>query len=343
MFEQLRKEIIESAGVTPRDAAIFLRVLGLDGGDAASLRRASGTFGLSPERVRQIAANAQEAFATHVMAGPGWGRLKPALDQLLAAIHEICPGTDARITSELERRGLLVRDSGSASSVVRIAALCATNPNVQVVSWSETKAIVALDYADCYSAAIATARRIATSSGAVSGQALVDQYNKTASHPISIAIALAMLDSAAVEVGMSGDQRWYCFPTITNDAVEHALSLVSSLGAGSLCQLTSAEGRFTRSTYAVQLPQDIMAKLLQRYGMNVDGDKVTLADGVAPVSRSSIQKTMVDVMRRLGGQAKQNDFIRACVDAGIKPSTARVYLHRSGLFSCDQSICKVAA
>lgn len=341
MFDELRSALINSKVASSRDADIFLRVLGLDGRKGDSLRRTAEGYDLSSERVRQIYEQVGAELMKVVHTSEHFAGVRSALTDIVAAVRAILPATDDAATSDLMARRLICGDGRMASSAIRAANLILGNSSITVDQWGDKTVLITDHTPRCYPAVSSLARKIGSSSGAVSIRDLARIYEASTSISLGHNVVRTMLECCATLLCID-DDLWFHFPGGYSDAIARAESHVGSLGPCSVSNLAEVCYRITRSQYKVALPSGVMAALLRANGFEVSGDVATKSNGVSH-QLTSVQLKMIGILREMGGRANPTEYMRACVVGGINSSTARVYLRRSGLFKVEDGVCVVAS
>lgn len=342
MFDELKAEIVSAGIASSRDTNIFTRLHGLDGHYPESLRKTAARYGLSAERVRKIAERVFSEVSVFFASGDKSECIRARLGSLTDAVASRMPGTDEQITRQLIDAGLFKNDGRMASSVVRISDIAARNPGIRLDKWGNKQAILSSSAPRCFQTLITLAGKVAGASGAVGANSLTAHFAESQSIHLGPNDVRAMLSSCAKSLGWHNEQEWFHFPDLNNDAVVRASNRAGSLGRFSLSHLAAIDNRVTRSGYGTSLPEVIMARLLQFNGFEIDADSVTKLNDVGE-RLSRTQMKMVEVLKNMGGIARQIDYIRACAGAGVNIRTARVYIRRSGLFECANGHCSIAS
>lgn len=347
-----------------RDSAIFSRLMGLDGKPPESLRKVALGYGLSAERVRQICDRISTVAVPSLATDSRHVDLRNLLVEALSLIATAAPGAcdslEAQLQSVIVADGVLLIDEGeSPASVVRIGGLLGLNGHARVEDWAGVEAIAPASMPDCFGLLLTHARKLSGASGAVSTAFLAHSFHSLKGVELQSSEVEAMLSPFSefiAEVPGAGDAtRWYSFSGGVDDTLKRAKNRIGSLGWCSLTHLCSfepvgtrsadtASRAFTRSKYLIHVPEEVMTELLKRRGFLVEGDKVTLKVKAKGYQLPPVQAEMVGVLRDLsaGGPVRQVDFMAACNQVGIKTSTMRAYLFRSGLFHCSGGLCQLA-
>lgn len=340
-------------GCKERDVDIYLRLNGLDGQAAESLRQTATRYQLSGERVRQISENIG-AFRYDLMIGSASYRtLVKKVDAIVEIIVENLPMADEEM-SELLISEKLVPPDTFASSTVRVADVLARNATISVDRWLDVDALVSKTMPNCFGSLLTHAKKIVSASGACSIEILCESFSKVKLVELSHHEARAMISPFVKMVGNVGENssgkkvpigEWFYFPGIASDMLARATKRIVSFGFCSLSQLSLMDSSMTRSQYGYRIPSVMLAEVLSANGFVIDADRVTLPEGAISDGKKGLSKTkakMVAILRNAGGKAKQGDYVRACTEAGINGTTAKLYLHRSGLFRCVKGVCTLA-
>lgn len=347
MFKQLRTALIGTGDWGPaseRNVDIYLRLRGFDGGEPQSLRQVAVRYDLSSERVRQISNEVSERLRSlkdESAQDSDFAKICAHLHEVMEVIGKSVPTTDSAITAELTARNLIPADGSTASSALRVATELFGPQPIVSDTWGQTKVILSDVTPRCFPVASSIARKIAASSGVVStadlGAALQRQQMQTVW--LSAQELRTILECCSTLLAVEDDNYWFHLPGTTSDALTRVGNHVSALGSYNVQEAGSHGPRMSRSRYHINVPPSVMAAYLRANGYRVDGNHATISGGPTSARLSDVQQRMVGILRRMGGSIPQAEYVRACKNEGINSSTARVYLHRSGLFEVREGKC----
>lgn len=348
MFKQLRTALIDSGDWGPaseRNVEIFLRLRGFDGGEPQSLRQVAVQYDLSSERVRQISNEVGDrlrALKDDKSPDGTFAKICSSLHEIMEIIGKQVPTTDSAVTSELVARNLIPSDGSSASSALRVASELFGPQTILCDTWGSKRVLLSDATPRCYPVASSVARKIVASSGVVStselGAALQRQQMLSVAW-LSEPELRTILECCCTLLAVEDDNYWFHLPGSTSDALTRIANHVSALGSYNVLEASSQGARMSRSRYHISVPPKVMASYLRANGYRVDGNLATISGGTTGSRLSGVQQKMVGILRRMGGSIPQAEYVRACKQEGINSSTARVYLHRSGLFEVRNGMC----
>ena len=346
-----------------RDAAIFSRLLGLDGSRPESLRKTAGHYNLTAERVRQIRERINEAAIPVIATDLKYERLRERISEAVALIYQQVPGSSLFISETIAAQSLadnvaVLIPPEEATAVIRLATLLGLNGRVRIEKWGKQEALVAAEMPNCFQLLITYGRKIASASGAVNTGELAEHFGQVHNIQLNAQEVNAMLKPCATFVLQEAEGKvesnWYSFADGGNDALTRARNRIGTLGWCSLAQLGAVEPAgtraadtesrsFTRSKHLIKLPEAVLSQVLLQNGFVIKDDRVSLKQVAEKNKLSAVQERMIGIMRKMsnGVPVKQTVFLAACTEAGLKPSTTRIYLYRSGLFRCKDGNCEL--
>lgn len=331
-----------------RDVCIYARLNGLDGGAPESLRKTAARYDLSSERVRQICDHVSRFAISGFQKSECYADIYERVSNAMDVICEMTPSTDDRISETLIAKGIIVPGT-LASSVVRIADVVGLNRGVRIDDWAGKVALMSVGSPKCFNSLVTHSRKIASASGAFNVEMLCESFAATKQIDLSAADAHAMVSSFAERIDVPAGHGvragvWFYFPGSASDAITRARNRIASFGWCSLTQLASIDSSKTRSRYGYKVPPAVLGRVLKGAGFEISGDKAFAAEAGKDCGAglSEVQQVMVSIMREMGGRAKQSDFIRECETRGIKTTTVRAYIYRSGIFRRASGFCELA-
>lgn len=363
-------------GATERSASIFVELRGIGGDEPKSLRGVSR--GLSAERIRQLVLELETGALRKLIdsASDASVALRRGVEQLLAVIGQHAPGSDQAIRESMARHGELVK---SPASLVRLADILGCNHDMRLTEWAArakfkdiesqqlaayedeprrvaVTAIVPAAMPEVFESFINFARKFSRGAGVIAAGVLADKYSQERGVAITQPEASAFLAPFAVHLGRHDGDDWFAFFNSANDFLRKASTRVTLFGQCSFQLLCDFHRRYNRSLYASEdskIPASALRAAIEFAGYKIDGDVVTataLADTTSGAGRgaSDTQTLMVKIFREtleLSGGRKsvaRADLVNAMKAAGIRESTAHIYLSNQGLFVCRKGQCRLA-
>ncbi|MFK4705817.1 hypothetical protein ABIC83_002656 [Roseateles asaccharophilus] len=369
--------LLVKAGGSRRSAEMFVQLRGLAGDEPQSLRAISRE--LSAERVRQLVRELEIGPLQQALRDES-GELAMLRAGLVAALRRIekhAPGADADIQAALAAE--LNPLQTAPASVVRISDILGVEHDLRLTKWTARAKFVDADrlklatpldrsikdtvtgivpngLPDDFANFINFARRYSRGSGVV-GASQVAQLFTSGGHSATAMApneAAAYLRPFSVHLGWHDGDDWFCFFNSANEFFRKVANRVEMFKRGSFQSILEFHQRFSRSWYAGEkmiVPESVLRVALELAGFVIEGDEIqpmTSLKIVAGRRTSETQMKMVGVFHDLlasrGGQksVKRNELVQALLKAGIRESTARVYLGNKGLFICTGNLCRLA-
>ena len=340
--------LMHQFGLSARDVAMFLSLEGVAGAWPRSLRVTGADSGLSAERVRRLTNTIRSKYVQDLAAKPVGADLRTKTYDFLSAAEQAAP----MLVSEREApRPLKSIVSGEwrrakdisefIPSALRVAMLLGIGGSLIIDDWRGRSAILSSYTPRCYESLLWLARKICQSSGAVGVGLLSAQFAALNGINIDPAVTRLALGSASSLLCEDSDDVWFTFDG-PNEVLGRAAKAVATIGHYPVLAQHSEVGLYeSRSAYRIAPPYSVIVRLLESVGYEVVAGLATAtnieSDGVSP-----IQKTMVGILQDHGGKAPRHEFIAMCEQHGIKPTTARIYLTRSGLFAREANLVTLA-
>lgn len=362
MTERLAGELWH-AGADRRSVRLFLDVRGLDGQPPVSLRRTG--VPISAERVRQLTRDVETRYVPMALRSgrAEMAELRQDVEAVLGRLARLAPGADESITKALAADGFPVR---SACSLVRLADVLGVPHSLRLTTWTfrskriedgsrlsvagdpmlraTVHAVVLADSPEVFSGLMNLARKVSRGAGVIGASRLATEFSMENAIAVTAQEAAAFLQPFAVHLGRHDGDEWYAFLNSANDFVAKSVARAKLFGVASLEQLLAFHRRYNRSLYADGdgFPSEALTALLELAGLDIAGDAVSLRGANVATSGghavSAIQAKMVGIFREavaaLPGRKglTSAEFVKAMTDAGIRESTAHVYLSAKGLF-----------
>ncbi len=367
--------LLVKAGAQQRSAKLFVELRGLAGEQPRSLRSVARE--LSAERIRQLMSELEKGALQALVADKGEGsvQLRGDLASALRRIEGHAPGSDEDIRNALAAE-FEPLDTAPAS-IIRMADILGVHHRLRLTTWTERVkfadaertqlasvdsghrresvcGIVPDDMPELFENFINFARKCSRGAGVVAAGQLANRYGVDRGVAIAPNEAVAFLRPFAVHLGRHDGDDWFAFFNSANDFIRKATTRVGLFGHGSFEKIRQFHQRFNRSLYADEetvIPDSALKAALELAGYNLVGDKITPMrplKGQTGRGISDIQAQMVKVFRetleRTPGRksVRRAELVDAMLKAGIRESTARVYLGNQGLFECKGGLCRLA-
>lgn len=367
--------LLVKAGAQRRSAELFVELRGLAGESPRSLR--SVARDLSAERVRQLMSELEKGSVPALAADKSEDSVKLRSD-LAAALRRIeahAPGSDEDIRNALASE-FEPLDTAPAS-IIRMADILGVHHKLRLTTWTERAkfadaertqlasvdaghrresvcGIVPDDMPELFENFINFARKFSRGAGVVAAGQLANRYGMDRGIAIAQNEAVAFLRPFAVHLGRHDGDDWFAFFNSANDFIRKATTRVELFGHGSFEQIRQFHQRFNRSLYAddeTSIPESALKAALELAGYSLDGDDIRPMKplkGQTGRGISEIQAQMVRVFRETLAltpgrtSVRRAELVNAMLKAGIRESTARVYLGNQGLFECKGGLCRLA-
>lgn len=369
--------LLVAAGAAERSADIFVELRGIGGEDPKSLRGVSR--GLSAERIRQLVLELESGPLRQLIDSkePAVEELRSDVADLLVEVARHVPGSDQAVRDSLARQGAVF---ASPAGLVRLADILGCHHDMRLTEWTSrakyrddvfsdlagqddeprratVTAIVPAEMPEMFESFINYARKFSRGAGVVAAGQLADRFSQERGVAVTQPEAVAFLTPFAVHLGRVEGDDWFAFFNSANDFLRKAATRVSLFGHCSFELLTDFHRRYNRSLYAnedTRIPSSVLRLAIELAGYEVNGDDITAAarkGGAAACAgrgASETQQLMVRVFRETlaatGGRKSvpRAVLVRAMAAAGIRESTAHIYLGNQGLFSCKKGQCRLA-
>lgn len=374
LASMLVKELVR-AGASERSAEVFVELRGLGGFDPKSLRGVSR--GLSAERIRQLVRDLENGPLRSVVGklSDSSHELVRRLQALIEQIERVAPGSDAAVKAALAKDDVHV---ASPAGVIRLADTLGCFHGLRLTAWTSrakfkdgeqtelaayedepkratVTGIVPAEMPEVFDTFINFARKFSRGAGVMAAGKLADRYSLDRGVPLTGVEAAAFLEPYAVHLGRHDGDEWFVFFNSANDFLRKAANRVALFGRCSFEALSTFHQRYNRSLYADEetaIPVSVLRASLELAGYQIDGDSVTPTAGrvTSGAGRgiSEVQDRMVAIFRetldKTGGRKSvpRATLVAAMMAAGIRESTAHIYLSNQGIFKCKKGLCRLA-
>jgi DNA-directed RNA polymerase alpha subunit len=311
--EELRRiaEILD----TGRNIPLLMSLWGWNGSDPRVLDSVGKEYGLTRERVRQLAARAIKRLKRHKFDTP---YLNAAIQQLRKEI----PAVDTSLIDRL-RDQAITRSSFSVWGIELAAELLGVHWGLTHVVVNGIKIVVATGDQHKLAKSFVALRRKTSELGCVNIQSLCSEIQieeartNTVRRFLDASSAVDWLDDAKEWMYLSNTARNRLF-----NLCEKVLGVCPSIGIG---ELRRAVGKSRR--LAMAPPQRILASFVSREGLGtIQGSKIVAIPsmGKAPTPDSAEGK-MLAVLDEFGPIMDGEDMAEKCIAAGMNATTFYIY------------------
>lgn len=371
-LEERFSELLLEAGADARSVRLYCSHKGLSA-EPVPLRKVGQ--GISGERVRQLVSRVDAAFVPKIALATSMGAegLRADLSSVLSLLSRLAPMDDESMVRRLASEGI---EAGSACGLVRMADILGVAHGLRVARWTarskwadahksriahstdperkETiEAVVSAAAEDVFPAFISAARKFSRGSGAVGAEQMAERFSREHGVAVSASEAIAYLSPFSVHLGRHDGEEWFAFLNGVNDLVTKAYARSKLLGSCSLSNLLEYHWRFNRSIYKDDrpAPAEALEALLEACGFSIDGDSVS-AEGIScrgyNYRASQVQEEMVRIFEatiaKMPGRKglKPQEFLLAMTSAGIRESTAQIYMGSRGIFRKEDGMWRLS-
>jgi hypothetical protein len=331
--EELRR-IVEVLD-TGRNIPLLLSLWGWNGSEPRVLDSVGKEYGLTRERVRQIAARAIKRLKRHKFDTP---YLNAAIQKLKKEI----PAVDSSLMDRL-RDQAITRGSFSVWGIELAAELLGVHWGITHITVNGIKIVVATGDQSKLARTFVELRRKTSELGCVNIQSLCSEIQIEETRADTVR---RFLDASSAVDWLDDTKEWmYLSNTARNrlfNLCEKVLGVCPSIGIG---ELRRAVGKSRR--LAMAPPQRILAAFVSREGLGtVQGSKIVAirSTGKAP-SPDSAEGKMLAVLDEFGPIMDGEDMAEKCIAAGMNATTFYIYRMISPVVSAlgKGVYCKVSS
>jgi DNA-directed RNA polymerase alpha subunit len=331
--EELRR-IVEVLD-TGRNVPLLLSLWGWNGSDPRVLDSVGKEYGLTRERVRQLASRAIKRLKRHKFETP---LLNAAIQQLRREI----PAVDSSLIDRLHHRGI-TRGSFSVWGIGSAAEMFGVHLGLTYIAVNGSKVVVATTDQSKLARTFVAIRRKTSELGCVNIQSLCSdiQIEETRAD-----VVRRFLDASAAVEWLDDTKEWMYLSNAARNRLfnlcEKVLGVCPSIGLG---ELRRAVGRTRR--LAMAPPQRILAAFVSREGLGtIQGSKIVGIPGMGKApSSDSAEGRMLAVLDEFGPIMDGEDMADKCVAAGMNATTFYIYRTDSPVISAlgKGIFCKVGS
>jgi hypothetical protein len=315
----LEKELMSLLG-TGRDASIAAAYYGLDGMGGRSLRVVGSEYGLTYERVRQIAAIALEYSGSgHPYA--------PSLDRALEVVAESIPAPAAEIETKLRERGLTA-GSFRLEGVLRAAKLFGRTAPFSITEVKGSRLVHGRDAVPkreggSFNSVMRIAWRAASRWGVANLSGVVAQVRKTQSRRCDQELVASILTCRGGFRWLDQAAGWFWFADVPrNPALNRMMKILSVTNPVRAEEMRSGIARDHRMR-GISAPLHVLIELCRQLpGLRVYDDKVRAKSAIDPEDvLDEAERKMAYALSENGRVMARAELEPICMKMGVKRST----------------------
>jgi len=305
---------------TGRDAHIAAAYYGLDGMGGRSLRVVGGEYGLTYERVRQIAAASVEKLESgHPFA--------PALDRAIELVSESIPATAAEIEAKLRARGLTA-SSFRLEGVLRAAELFGRVAPFSITEVKGSRLVHGRNSTPkrdggSFNSVMRIAWRAASRWGVANLAGVVAQVRKTQSRRCDKDLVESILTCREGFRWLDQAAGWFWFADVPrNPALNRMMKILSVANPVRAAELRAGIARDHRMR-GISAPLHVLLELCRQLpGLRVYDDKVRAKSAIDPEDvLDEAERKMAYALSGNGGVMARAKLESICMQMGVKRST----------------------
>ena len=311
--EELRR-IVETLGAG-RNIPLLLNLWGWNGSDPRVLESVGKEYGLTRERVRQIAARAIKRLKRHKFDTP---YLSAAIQKLKREV----PAVDSSLVDRLQAQAI-TQGSFSVWGIELAAELLRVQWGLTHIVVNGKKIVVATNDQAKLAKSFVTLRRKTSELGCVNIQSLCSEIGMDETRT---EIVRRFLEASRAVDWLDEDKDWmYLSNTARNrlfNLCAKVLGVCPSIGIGELRRAVSKSRRL-----AMAPPQRVLASFVERDGLGtIQGSRIVASPsmGKAPLPDSAEGK-MLKVLDEFGPIMDGEKMADQCIAAGMNATTFYIY------------------
>lgn len=301
-----------------RDVQLVAKLWGWFGKRPRTLESVGQEYGLTRERVRQIADRVARKIRKRKL-------VTPFLLKAAQLIRKSCPATAPALIAKLREANISVVGIHPIG-VAKACELLHIPIDLQVTRFAGTTVFVIEDMEGPLKAFQTEARRRTQANGCVNFDALCEELGISEAGARGIHALL----SASAEFGwLNTAQTWfYSRKPVRNRLFNLASKVLATCPRLRPNELRRAVARSRR--LEVKPPVEVLERLVQAAGLATieDGFLVANPGAVQPPEPGSIEDTFVRVLRDNGPALTGQEFEELCIAAGMNPIS--FYIYRAG-------------
>jgi DNA-directed RNA polymerase subunit alpha len=301
-----------------RDVQLVTKLWGWFGKRPRTLESVGQEYGLTRERVRQIADRVAKQIRRRKL-------VTPFLFKAAQLIRKSCPATAPALVAKLQGANISVVGI-HPFGIAKACELLDIPIGLQVSGFAGTTVFMIEDMEDSLKAFQREARRRTQANGCVNFGALCEELriSETGAQGIH-----ALLSASAEFEWLNAGQTWfYSRKPVRNRLFNLASKVLATCPRLRPNELRRAVARSRR--LEVKPPVEVLERLVQATGLATieDGFLVANPDVVRPPEPGSIEEIFVQVLRDNGPALTGREFEELCIAAGINPIS--FYIYRAG-------------
>jgi hypothetical protein len=317
--QPLEKELVHLLG-TDRNAHIAAAYFGLDGLGGRSLRVVGGEYGLTYERVRQIAASVLEQV--------GSGRpYAPALDKALELVADSIPAPAAEIEAHLKSRGLTA-SSFLLEGVFKAAKLFGREAPYSITYVKGSRLVHARNAVPrrdggTFDSVMRIAWSAASRWGVANLSRVVAQVRKTESRRCDRNLVESILSCRSGFRWLDQAAGWFWFADVPrNPALNRVMKILSVANPVRAAEMRAGIARDHRMR-GISAPVAVLVELCRQLpGLRVYDDKVRAKSAIDPEDvLDEAEQKMAYALSENGRVMARSKLESICVRMGVKRST----------------------
>jgi Sigma-70, region 4 len=313
-----------------RDARIVARYTGFDGRGGESLQSVGNAFGVTRERIRQIA----DAASTRLRTGRP---VSPVLDRTIALVADHIPAAIGLIAAgvieaEVRSKGLtagLFRLEG----VIKAAKLLGRHVPFAITEVNGRR-LVHLRDLQGFESIVQIARRVAARYGMATVSDVAAKLHNGSSGLYHTNLIASLLDLEPGFRWLDRSAGWFRSDTGVNPVLGRIRRILSVANPIRLAELEAAIVRETRMK-GFSPPRSVLLEFCrQAPGLRVCGDTIEARPRISPAEvLSPVEDQMARILSEHSGTMAVSEFLSICLRKGMNPTTCYQYLVRSPIFS----------
>jgi Bacterial RNA polymerase, alpha chain C terminal domain/Sigma-70, region 4 len=306
-----------------RDTEVVLKLFGWTGKGRRILESVGQEYGLTRERIRQLAARASRKIRERSIETP-W--LHKAVDALRAA----CPATSTTLANLLREAGIAKEDF-DPSGVIAACEEFGIDSLVTSAPFGGTRVYDRSDKIDTLAQLRRSSRRLTSARGCVNFEAMCDEL---AIEPAARGKYRELMSLGGRITWLDEERQWLFAGGLARNRLGNLVAKVLFVSPEvSLSELRRAVARSRR--LEVVPPTEILARFVQAAGL------ATVKDGAATAAQSfadaieagSAEATILRVFRENGPVLGWDRLQEFCVTGGMNPITVGIYMSASPIVS----------
>lgn len=309
--------------VNERDTEVALKLFGWNGKGRRVLESVGQEYGLTRERIRQLAGRASRKVRERSVETP-W--LHKALEKLRTA----CPATSTALAALLRETGISQQDF-DPSGVIAACEELGISPGLASVSWSGMRIYDVPDKVDRITQLYRLSRRLTSARGCVNFDAMCDEV---AIEPPERDKYRELMSLGGRTTWLDDERQWLFAGGLARNRLGNLVAKVLFVNSEvTVNELRRAVAKSRRLEAAP--PKEILVRFVKATGLASvnDGIAVALQSFPNAIEPGSSEETMIRVFRQNGPVLGWDRLQELCVTAGMNPITVGIYTSISPVIS----------